>query len=72
VRLAIHGSEVPDCAYVPFFGAFGTAWDGGMVATGVSTRSDTLAGDGCCDRELRRQWRAAGHAAPAGGLAAGS
>jgi hypothetical protein len=27
VRLAIHGSEVPDCVYVPFFGAFGAAWD---------------------------------------------
>src|SRR5919106_1400022 len=28
---------------------------------------DTLAGDGCCDRELRRQWRPAGCAAAAGG-----
>jgi hypothetical protein len=27
VPLAIQGSEVPDCAYVPFFGAFGAAWD---------------------------------------------
>jgi hypothetical protein len=27
LRLANHGSEVPDSAYVPFFGAFGAAWD---------------------------------------------
>jgi hypothetical protein len=33
------GSEGLDEACVPFLGAFGAAWDDGMVATGVSTRS---------------------------------
>ena len=26
------GSQAPDGAYVPFFGAFGVAWDDAMVA----------------------------------------
>jgi hypothetical protein len=49
------GSEGLDEVYVPFFGAFGAAWDDAMVCPLERQSSgDALAGDGLCS------WRQVG------------
>jgi hypothetical protein len=62
------GSEGLDEAYVPFFGAFGAAWDDAMVAhCSASPLGMPLAGDGRCVLGVRWEWRPASHgAAPSG------
>jgi hypothetical protein len=67
-------SEGLDEAYVPFFGACGTAWDDGMVARWSANPLGMLWPE--MDAALRGGddggGGPAGHAAPAGGLPAGS
>ena len=54
------GSEGLDEAYVPFFGAFGAAWDDAMVAhCSASPLGMPLAGDGRCVLGVRWEWRPA-------------
>ena len=62
------GSEGLDEVYVPFFGAFGAAWDDAMVCPLERQSSgDALAGDGLCVLGVRWEWRPASHgAAPSG------
>ena len=63
------GSEALDEAYVPFFGAFGAAWDDAMVARwSANPARHAVAGDGCGVRGGGRWWRGpAGRGAAAGG-----
>jgi hypothetical protein len=54
------GSEGLDEVYVPFFGAFGAAWDDAMVCPLERQSSgDALAGDGRCVLGVRWEWRPA-------------